>query len=435
MTKIKFAHLSDILLGAWRNEKLNYLGYQALEIAIEKIIEENIDFIIISGNLYDISNPKVDVVDLATKLLKKIKDNNIPVYGIMGSNDFSPSDKSMIRPLITAELFKNVSQAIWTEHDKIQLIFTEDPKTQIKITGLRARKRYLEIEDYKLLDLKALENEKGVKIFVLHTLINELKPKTHINVEGIPQSLLPGNFAYYAAGHLHYPIPIKLRDNKPIKIDDKVNLIYPGCLSPTTFQELEENQHGGFCIVSGDIDVDAQKASLKVQYIPIKVMDVESIKINCEEKSVEEVLTLLDNEILNGEFKNKVVLVRIFGVLSGNLFEIDSNEIIKKIKRKGAYEVLINKSSLFSKEFEELTESEEEIEEIKSNEDIEKNLIDECINQSSSISDLHMKKPENIIRELLQVLGKDRDENVKVKDYKKDLEDKSIEILGLKDIE
>lgn len=42
MTKIKFAHLSDIHLGAWRNEKLNYLGYQALEIAIEKMIEEKI---------------------------------------------------------------------------------------------------------------------------------------------------------------------------------------------------------------------------------------------------------------------------------------------------------------------------------------------------------------------------------------------------------
>lgn len=434
MTKIKFAHLSDIHLGAWRNEKLNYLGYQALEIAIEKIIEENVDFVILSGNLYDISNPKVDVVDLATKSLKKLKDNDIPLYGIMGSHDFSPSDKSMIRPLITAELFTNVSQAIWTEKDKIQLLFTEDPKTQIKITGLRAKKRYLEVNDYKLLDLKALENERGVKIFVLASLIDKFKPQVYSNIEGVPESLLPKGFAYYAAGHLRNPVPIKLRDNKPIRVDEKNHLIYPGCLSPINFLELEEIQYGGFCIVSGEID--PQKASLKVQYIPVKVMEVESLKINCENKSIEEAKLHIDEEIFKQNLKNKIVTIRIFGMLSaGKTFEIDSNEIIKKVKKKGAYEVLINKSSLYSIVYEEPLEIEEKAEEIRSNEDIEKSVIKDCINQSSSISELGVDKPQNVIRQLLNTLGKDREEDMKVKDYKRNLEDKAIEILGLKKFE
>lgn len=434
MSKIKFAHLSDIHLGAWRNEKLNYLGYQALEIAIEKMIEEKVDFVILSGNLYDISNPKVDVVDLATKSLKKLKDNDIPLYGIMGSHDFSPSDKSMIRPLITAELFKNVSQAIWTEQDKIQLLFTEDPKTRIKITGLRARKRYLEVSDYKLLDLKALENERGVKIFVLHSLIEKFKPQIYSHIEGVPESLLPKEFAYYAAGHLRNPVPIKLRDAKPIKVDEKNNLIYPGCLSPTNFLELEEILYGGFCIVSGEIDT--QKASLKVQYIPIKVMEVESLKINCKDKSLEEAKLLIDEEIFKRDFKNKIVTIRIFGMLStGNTYEIDPNEIIKKAKKKGAYEVLINKRALYSKVYEEPVETEEEAEEIKSNEDIEKSVISDSIKQSSSISELGVDKPQKVIRQLLDVLGKEREEDVKVKDYKRNLEEKSIEILGLKKFE
>jgi len=434
MPKIKFAHLSDVHLGAWRNEKLNYLGYQALEIAIEKMIEENVDFVILSGNLYDISNPKVDVVDLATKLLKKLKDNDIPLYGIMGSHDFSPSDKSMIRPLITAELFKNVSQAIWTEKEKIQLLFTEDPKTKIKITGLRARKRYLEVNDYKLLDLKALEDERGAKIFVLHSLIEKFKPQIYSHIEGVPISLLPKGFAYYAAGHLRNPIPIKLRDNKPIKVDEKNNLIYPGCLSPTNFLELEEILCGGFCIVSGEID--SQNASLKVQYVPIKVMEVESLKINCKDKSLEEAKLLIDEEIFKKDFKNKIVTIRIFGMLStGNTYEIDPNDIIKKVKKKGAYEVLINKRALYSKVYEEPLETEEKAEEIRSNEDIEKSVISDSIKQSSSISELGVDKPQKVIRQLLDVLGKEREEDVKVKDYKRNLEEKSIEVLGLKKFE
>ncbi|MEJ2296477.1 MAG: DNA repair exonuclease, partial [Candidatus Lokiarchaeota archaeon] len=96
--KIKFAHLSDCHLGAWRNENLNQVGYKAFEKAIDVIIEENVDFIIISGDLYDVSNPKVEVVDLSVRELKRLKDKGIPVYGIMGSHDFSPSNKSMIRP-------------------------------------------------------------------------------------------------------------------------------------------------------------------------------------------------------------------------------------------------------------------------------------------------------------------------------------------------
>ncbi|KKL26538.1 hypothetical protein LCGC14_2394310, partial [marine sediment metagenome] len=93
--KIRFAHLSDCHLGAWRNEILNQMGYDAFTQTITNIIEENVDFVIISGDLFDISNPKVDVLDLAVRELKKLHDKNIPVYGIMGSHDFSPSDNSM----------------------------------------------------------------------------------------------------------------------------------------------------------------------------------------------------------------------------------------------------------------------------------------------------------------------------------------------------
>jgi len=150
--KVKFAHISDVHLGAWRNERINELGYKAFEKTVNTIIEENVDFVIISGDLYDVSNPKVDVVDLATRELKKLRDNQIPVYGIMGSHDFSPSNKSMIRPLITAGLFINVSKGDITDNNKLKLKFTEDPQTKIKITGLRARKRSLEIEDFEILD-------------------------------------------------------------------------------------------------------------------------------------------------------------------------------------------------------------------------------------------------------------------------------------------
>ena len=330
--KIKFAHLADCHLGAWRNENLNQIGYEAFEKAIDKIIEENVDFVIISGDLFDVSTPKVDVIDLSVRELKKLRDNDIPVYGIMGSHDFSPSGKSMIRLLITAGLFVNISKSDHDELDKIKLIFTQDPKTKIKITGLRARKRSLEIEDYQMLDLKSLEEEKGIKIFVLHTLLSELKPIEFKDMESAPKSLLPQGFDYYAGGHLHKTVPERLRDAETsLKVDDKTKIIYPGSLAPINFRELEQYQYGGFCIVSGEIDIASQKSELNVKFIPLKVKEVIPLLIDCNNKSITQVHELLEKKIENVNFDDKVVTIRIFGTLSsGKTYELRTNEFLQK---------------------------------------------------------------------------------------------------------
>jgi exonuclease SbcD len=415
--EVKFAHLADCHLGAWRNEKLNEIGYQAFEMAIDKIIKEKVDFVIISGDLYDVSNPKVDVVDLATKELKKLKDNDIPVYGVMGSHDFSPSNKSMVRPLITAELFLDVSRGEKLNDNRLKLHFVKDPKTNIKLTGLRARKRSLEIEDYKILDRKSLEDEKGIKIFVFHTLLSELKPIEYKDMESAPQSLLPRNFFYYAGGHMHKTVPEKLRQNEiSHKIDDKTKIIYPGVLNPVNFRELEQYKYGGFCFIWGDIDIESQQSDLKIKFIPIKIKEVISLQIDCGNKSINRVQELLEKEIRETDFDDKIVTVRIFGTLSsGKTYELKTNEIKQKIKEKGAYEVLINKSALISKEYAPIR-----VDIGKTNEEIEKTLIYEHA-QKVKIASFSKDDIEPKIHALLTVLGKEREEGTKVKEYNEDI--------------
>ncbi|MFX1366481.1 MAG: exonuclease SbcCD subunit D [Promethearchaeota archaeon] len=415
--KVKFAHISDVHLGAWRNEKLNELGYIAFERAVNIIIEENLDFVIISGDLYDVSNPKVEVIDLATKELRKLRDHGIPVYGIMGSHDFSPSNKSMIRPLITAGLYIDVSKGESTKDEKLKLDFCIDQKTKIKITGLRARKRCLEIEDYHILDLKSLEKETGIKIFVLHTLLSELKPIEFKDMQSTPKSLLPQGFDYYAGGHLHKTVPEKLREvEKSLKIDDKTNIVYPGSLAPVNFRELEQYKFGGFCIITGDIVNETSISNLNVKYIPIKVKEVVSLLIDCNNKSVTQVQDFLKKKIIETDFKDKIITIRMYGTLSsGRAYELKVDEIIQKIKELGAYEVLINKSSLTSKEYTPIS-----VMVGKTNEEIENSLIYEHA-QKIKIVNLDKKDLENKIHDFLSIIGKEREEGTKVKDYDKDL--------------
>ena len=350
---VKFAHLSDCHLGAWRNEVLNQMGYEAFEQTINTILEEEVDFVIISGDLFDISNPKVDVVDLAVRELKKLQDKNIPVYGIMGSHDFSPSDNSMIRPLISAGLFIDLSKGEMTDDKKLKLKFFQDPKTGIKLTGLRARKRSLEIEDYNRLLRENLESEAGIKIFVLHTMMSELKPIEFKEMESAPKSLLPQNFNYYAGGHLHKTVPEELREgDHTLVVDQKNNIIYPGSLYPTNFRELEKNQYGGFCIISGDIHAESQSAELIIKFVPIKPKEIITLVIDCNNKTAIESLELIAQKISVVDVEGKIVTVRIIGSLtSGRAYEIKSSEIAEQLINKGALEALINKNALTSKEY------------------------------------------------------------------------------------
>ncbi len=423
--KIKFAHISDAHLGAWRNERINELGFKAFEKTIETIINEDVDFVIISGDLYDVSNPRVEVIDLATKELKKLNDHQIPVYGIMGSHDFSPSNKSMIRPLITAGLFIDVSSGDITENGKLKLNFSQDQKTKIMLTGLRARKRSLEIEDYKILDINSLEIEKGPKIFILHTMLNELKPKEYKDMESAPKSLLPQDFDYYAGGHLHKTLPEKLRDNgTTMEVSKKNNIIYPGCVFPTDFRELERIKYGGFCIASGENN--GEKLDLKIKYNPIKVIEVENISLDCTNKSVFEVSDKLKHELSQKDFNDKIVTIRIFGPLSsGKTYEIKSNEIIQLFKDKGAYEVLVNKSALTTAEYQSISVVSGE-----SNEEIETALIKEHASKIK-IGKYHVGGVEKKIHQILNILGTERQIGTKVINYNQSLKQSFLNIFEI----
>jgi DNA repair exonuclease SbcCD nuclease subunit len=427
--RVKFAHLSDVHLGAWRNDNLNQVGYKVFNKAIETFIEEKVDFVVISGDLYDISNPKVDVVDLATKNFKKLADHGIPIYGIMGSHDFSPSDKSMIRPLISAGLFQDVSKGkISDDGKKLLLEFVEDEKTNIKLTGLRARKRSLEIEDYHMLDLKSLEDEPGIKIFILHTMLSELKPKEYKDMQSAPKSLLPQNFEYYAGGHLHITMPKALREEGSLILNDKNKIVYPGCLFPTDFRELEKLQYGGFCIVSGELN--ERKLDLNVRYIPIKCIEVEKVLIDGNRKTIPSLKNLITKVLSSRDVKNKLVTVRIFGLLSeGKTYELKSNDIIQMLKDKGAYEGLINKSALSSTDYESVS-----VASGASNEDIEKTYIHEHAQKFTS-NFISKDKMEEKIHQLLSILGVERESETKVMDYNDNLKQSFLNIFDIEDEE
>ena len=398
---MKFAHLGDCHIGGWREPKLSFIAAKAFEKAISIAIEKNLDFVLITGDLFNTSLPGIDNLNVVVKKLKELKDKGIQAYAIAGSHDFSPSGRTIIDVLEHAGLLVNVFKGS-AENNILKLNFTVDKKTGAKITGIVGRKGMLERNYYENLEKATLEQEPGYKIFMFHTALSELKPADMDKMDSAPLSYLPKNFNYYAGGHVHEVINVKEKGYGPI--------VYPGALFPANFRELEKFGNGGFFIVEDD----------KAEWQPVQIQNVLSIKINCSLKNPQEVEQEIFEDIKHKEFFNTIVTLRLSGKLKeGMISDINFSQIYSRLYEKGAYFVMKNVSSLETREFEAVK--------IGSVEEIESKLIEENINQIK-INQNEIK----LVNDLMNVLNKEKEEDEKIADFEKRVVEDALKVFEIK---
>jgi len=333
---MKFAHLSDCHLGGWREPKLRDANTKAFVMAVNKILKENVDFVLIAGDLFNTAVPAIDSVRVAVEQLKRLKDVDIPVYFIAGSHDFSPSGKTMLDVLEHAGLAKNVAKGGESENGKLKLEFTVDKKTGVKIAGMIGKKGGLEKEYYNLLDRESLQKESGKKIFMFHSAVSELKPKELELMDAMPASLLPEGFDYYAAGHVHV---VERGDVSGRRI------VYPGPCFPNNFAELEKLKHGSFVFHNNGEAV----------HVPLEPFPVVCLTISAEGKSPSDVEKNILSEVKKADVKNAIVTIRVAGCLAkGKPADVVWNDVFHELYHNGAYHVMRNTVALVSKELEQV---------------------------------------------------------------------------------
>ena len=392
---MKFAHMSDCHLGGWKEERLKELNIKTFEKAIEICVNENVAFVLISGDLFDTSLPSIDIIKRAAEALDKLRQNDISCYIIPGSHDFSPSGKTMLDVLEKAGLAENVAKF---KNNKLE--FTID-KTNAKITGIFGLRLGLDRNYYSLLDKENLEKEEGFKIFMFHTTLNEFKPKDLENIEGQSYADLPKNFNYYAGGHLHMIYNIYKEGYGVIN--------YPGPLFPNNFKELEELKGGTFYIVDDKINL---------KKIEIKLKEVAAFLINADNKTVQDVENELKN-IKNTE--DKIVLIRIEGMLkSGKPGEINFRSIFHDYN---AYAFLKNTAKLKSLEFEGYEIKQGNIE------DVENLVLNENLSKINAVFD-----QKELAKSLIQVMNLEKDEGERNIDFENKIIKNAIKIFNLENV-
>jgi DNA repair protein SbcD/Mre11 len=390
-----FAHLSDCHIGGWREEKLRKLNLDCFREAVNVVLIKKVDFVLISGDLFNTAIPQIDFIKDVTIEIKKLKDVGIPIYVVAGSHDYSPSGKTMLDVLENAGLVVNVMK-----REKEKLTFTIDQKTGAKIVGMYGRRGGLEIKDYEAIDYSHLEKEEGFKIFLFHTAINEFKPKGLEEMNGASAASLPKNFNYYAGGHVHYVFQKKFGNGW---------LTFPGALFPNNFKEIEEWNHGGLYLVD-------EKS--KWEYIPIKLRDVESFNILVDNLTPEKATQKIIEETKNQNITGKIVTLRVSGKIEGRTSDIDFSAIDENLGN--AYQLLRNTSKLSSNEIEEFKLRKGTVKEIEQDimEEVESPVKLKDDNKSLTLA-------------LMESLQQERGEGEKVLDYDKRILQEGIKVLEL----
>lgn len=403
---MKFAHMADCHIGSWRDPKLKDTSTLAFIKAVDKCIKEKVDFILIAGDLFNTSFPRLDNLKTVVTKFKQLKDLGISVYIVPGSHDYSSSGKTILDVLEEAGLFINVFKGV-VENGKLKLNFTIDKKTGAKITGMLGKKGALERTYYEKLIIENLEVEKGFKIFLFHSGIDELKPKEMENIISQPLSLLPKGFDYYAGGHVH------IVDNK--QIDGYGKIAYPGPLFPNSFAELEKLERGGFYIIEDG----------NLRFEPIQIYNVEKMQIDCNHKNPEKIRDEILNHFKNKELNNTIVLIRLAGTLeSGKPSDINFKEIFDFLYSKSAYFVMKSSHAVVSKEFEEIKTDARNVE------DIESFLIKEHLGQIK-VEGMTLEKEEELIKSLMEALSAEKQEGETVPDFEKRLKSDISKILEM----
>tara|TARA_Y100000310_G_scaffold216748_1_gene217807 strand:- start:483 stop:1691 length:1209 start_codon:yes stop_codon:yes gene_type:complete len=369
---MKFIHLADCHIGGWREAVLAELSIKGLGEVVNVALTEKVGFVLISGDLFDTALPGIEIINKVAEELKRLKEEDIPVYIIPGSHDFSPSGKTMLDLLERTGLVDNVMK-----FNEGRLSFTED-RTGVKIVGVLGRKGGLEIEDYKKLEKDHLENEEGFKIFMFHTLLRELRPSGWEMVEGGDLSLLPKSFNYYAGGHPHFVYN---------KLHEEYGLItYPGPLFPNNFKELEDLKYGGFYLV------DVRDGDINLEHKPLIFHEVVSLRVDVGGLTSEEAEEKILEKTI-GDFNNKIVTLRVFGMLEkGKPGDINFRRIMKQFS--SSFIALKNTVKLTTKEFEDFDVETGDVS------DVEERIINSYLDQLKSF-EMDSRKVE----ELMEVLS------------------------------
>ena len=321
---MKFVHVTDTHLGRKdRNlEERRHDYYSVFKQVVDYVIENNIDFVLHTGDLFDKARPSVETLVFTVKQLERLKERGIPVFLVPGSHDVGVGE-TIISLFDELGLIKDISDRRYFKEENGNIILDGELYKDVFVCGVIGKRAHIE-DIYR--QLKPVEKGK-YRIFAFHHIVSDVIEK----FADIPTSLLPKNFDYYAGGHWHGFFEMKYNNGI---------IIYPGSTEYNDLKEIESGQERLFCVVDTETN-SVEKVRLKTRKHIVH-------KINCDGLDAHEVSNTCIEYLEKKEVaKDAILIIKLCGVLSkGTKAEINRNKILEWADKKGFLSAFMYMSNL-----------------------------------------------------------------------------------------
>lgn len=278
MTKVRFIHTADLHLdtpfkglASWNKDladKLKDATFKSFRKIVDLCLNENVDFLIISGDIFESENKSLAAQLKFISELKRLSDSGIHAYFVCGNHD------PLNSWLDTTQLPENIYRF---GTDKVEnFTYSKNKKPVADISGISFQKNV--IKDNLALKYKLTNNPSPVSIAVLHGTTGMAGP--HENYAPFKAAdVLNKGFSYWALGHIH---------KRQIIHESNPAIVYPG--NPQGRDFGETGAKGCYLV---EIDTDS-KVNLK--FIPVHLIRFEEIEVDLtDEDKIDRLPDKIDN--------------------------------------------------------------------------------------------------------------------------------------------
>lgn len=281
---MRFIHTADLHLDSpflgltsmpkplW--ERVHSSTFTAFQKIVDDAIALKVDFVLISGDIYDRDQQSIAATDFFIKQCERLKQARIPVYLLYGNHDYQIVQDTGELPANVHVFGNRVTTTTLTlaNHDSVA------------ISGFSYDQRWIQEDQVKKYPPKRNETW---HIGMLHGAVRQSQDNHYAPFT--TDELIAKNYDYWALGHIH----------KHQILNEKPPIIYSG--NPQGRHKNEAGQHGYYL-------VESQGNKLMPQFKPVAEIEWTSLTVNALPTSslaeVERSLSqAIDDKLKNAPFQ------------------------------------------------------------------------------------------------------------------------------------
>lgn len=280
MSKIKFIHTADLHLDTpFRglsnvNEKLADKLKDATFVSFKNIvdiaIEKHVDFLVISGDIFDSENKSLSAQLKFNKQLERLSGADIPVYFICGNHD--PLNSWLDSLDFPGNVYRFGA-------DEVSRVKYRQGEKKVDIYGISFAQESIEENLAKKFSVYSDSSAK-LNLALLHGTLGHSESHESYAPFSL-DDMVNKSFDYWALGHIHTPQLI--RKSKP-------TVVYPGNPQGRDFSETGRR---------GCVLVEMQpNASPDIEFISTQEIRFETIEVNLEQiEHINEITKQISNNL------------------------------------------------------------------------------------------------------------------------------------------